>query len=100
MNRAVAPAASQTTLGLVVVYCATTGPMARPRNRPTHMSSTTLRPLEDRRAKFIAIRQPNPTRNQTMDQPGDRSRPAKQPRAKTPVAAATSHITWLNRVRL
>ncbi len=50
--------------------------------------------------KFIAIRQPNPARNQAIDQPADRSRPAKQPSAKNPVAAATSNMTWLNRVRV
>src|SRR5215469_1206526 len=99
MNNAVAPAACQTALGLVVEYCTTMGPMARPRNRPTDMSRTTLA-VEDRLVKFIAMRQPNPARNQAMDQPGDRSRPEKAPSAKKPAAAATSHITWLNRVRL
>src|SRR5215469_8977103 len=101
MNRAVAPAACQTALGLVAEYCTTMGPIARPRNRPTHISNTTLAPPEaDRRVKFIAMRQPNPAMNQAIDHPGDRSRPEKAPRAKKPVVAATSHITWLNKVRL
>src|SRR5215469_11352996 len=100
MNNAVAPPACQTTLGLVVEYWTTMGPMARPRKSPTPMSNATLAPGEDRRVKFIANRQPNPARNHAMDHPGDRSRPEKAPSAKKPVVAATSHITWLNRARL
>jgi hypothetical protein len=74
--------------------------MASPSRKPTPNSRAVLRPDERPVAKRMAIRQAKAAMKKTKAQPWLRLRPAYPPSAKNPAVAATSHMTWPNRVRV